>query len=164
MTMHSNQVAPILAPARDLRETSDRLLRKLMDFNRDRSVLRDPVRQFCDEHELSSPQGHVILWLGHEGPLSTGALSRLANINDKSITGIMDRLESRGLVKRTRLPADRRTVINALTPRGQTAYVGIKDRMATALASFIATMSDDEEATVFRLMDRLLAAVSPAPR
>ncbi|MCE9673733.1 MarR family transcriptional regulator [Myxococcus stipitatus] len=165
MTVHWSEEPTSAAPTREHLESSARLIGMLMDFNRDRSVLRDPFHQFCAEQELSSPQSHIILWLGHEArPLSTGALSRLADINDRSITGIMDRLEARGLVRRTRLPADRRTVLNELTPRGRTLYVGIKDRMVAALAGFVATMSADEEATVFRLMGRLLAAVNPATK
>ncbi|AKF82115.1 MarR family transcriptional regulator [Myxococcus fulvus 124B02] len=141
--------------SRVLREQGARFFGKLLDFNRDRSVLRDPVKQFCDAHELSSPQSHVIIWLGHEGPLNTGTLSRLADINDKSITGVVDRLEARGLVERTRHPSDRRSVVNALTPEGQSISAGIRERIEVALAGFFSTLPPDELETLFRLMDRL---------
>ncbi|MFY1829783.1 MarR family winged helix-turn-helix transcriptional regulator [Myxococcus fulvus] len=146
---------PPVERTRLLREQGARFFGKLVDFNRDRSVLRDPVKQFCDAHDLSSPQSHVIMWLGHDGPLNTGTLSRLADINDKSITGVVDRLEARGLVERTRHPSDRRSVVNALTPEGQSIYAGIRERIETALAGFFATLPPDELETLFRLMDRL---------
>ncbi|MCP3059935.1 MarR family transcriptional regulator [Myxococcus sp. K38C18041901] len=149
--------------SRVLREQGARFFGKLLDFNRDRSVLRNPVSQFCDAHDLSSPQSHVIIWLGHEGPLNTRTLSRLADIHDKSITGVVDRLEARGLVERKRHPSDRRTVVNALTREGQSIYGGIRERIETALAGFFATLTPEDLETVFRLMDRLHDTVRVSP-
>ncbi|NTX07963.1 MarR family transcriptional regulator [Myxococcus sp. CA051A] len=142
------------------RELGASLLQKLMSFNRARAVLRDPISQLCQEEDLSSPQFHVILWLGYDGPLHTGELSRLADINDKSITGVVDRLEHRGLVARTRHPDDRRTVVNTLTAAGRALYAEIANRIETGLGFFIGTMDPLEQEITFRLADRLLTLMS----
>jgi DNA-binding MarR family transcriptional regulator len=49
--------------------------------------------------------------LSRHGPLSPGALARLAGLHPATMTGIVDRLERAGWVARDRDPSDRRAVL-----------------------------------------------------
>ncbi|HEX5617102.1 MAG TPA: MarR family transcriptional regulator [Solirubrobacteraceae bacterium] len=69
-----------------------------------------------------------------------------------TLTGVLDRLERRGLVERGPHPDDRRSVLVALTAAGQAAA----DRVAAAFAKLEARLPGDE-------IRRLLAAVAAAP-
>src|SRR4030095_3865035 len=57
--------------------------------------------------------------LMQRGPLSAGALAELAGVTTGSVTGMIDRLERAGWVRRTRDPADRRRIIVALALSGE---------------------------------------------
>jgi MarR family 2-MHQ and catechol resistance regulon transcriptional repressor len=52
--------------------------------------------------------------------LSQSDLSRQLVVHRSNITGLVDRLEKRNLVKRTAVPGDRRLYNVALTPQGST--------------------------------------------
>ena len=49
--------------------------------------------------------------LGTAGPMTAGQLARAANLTTGAVTGVLDQLETAGLVRRVRDTADRRRVI-----------------------------------------------------
>lgn len=55
----------------------------------------------------------------HAGPLPPSLLVKRLGIASASVTALLDRLETAGLVERQPNPADRRSVLVALTPRGR---------------------------------------------
>jgi DNA-binding MarR family transcriptional regulator len=68
---------------------------------------------------LTHPQYLVMLALwGHE-PLSVTELSRMLELDAGTLSRLLKRLESAGLVTRERNPADERTLAVGLTPRGR---------------------------------------------
>jgi DNA-binding MarR family transcriptional regulator len=68
---------------------------------------------------VTGPQLTTLRVVRRLQPVSTGALARAACIGYATQTGILDRLEERGLVTRTRQPADRRTIIVKMTKTGE---------------------------------------------
>jgi len=54
-----------------------------------------------------------------DGPKSAGQLSSATGLRPAATTALVDRLEKRGLVRRTRSEADRRTVLVEMTELGQ---------------------------------------------
>jgi len=75
-------------------------------------------RQLKREFQLTAPQ---LICLRHlkNGPCSPGALARAVSLSPGTITGILDRLENRGLLLRTRLQTDKRRVLVVLTEQAQ---------------------------------------------
>ena len=71
-------------------------------------TLRDPIiGPTAAESEFSSSQIHALMWCGTEGQLTMGELARRSSVTEKTITGIVDRLERDGLLQRQRDPHDR---------------------------------------------------------
>jgi DNA-binding MarR family transcriptional regulator len=68
-----------------------------------------------------SPQQALALGVIAEGepPMTPGRLARSLGQETQSITGLIDRLESRGWITRDRALADRRKVVLALTDAGR---------------------------------------------
>jgi DNA-binding MarR family transcriptional regulator len=55
----------------------------------------------------------------HDGALPLNQLGRQLQIHQTSITGLVDRLEKQGLIKRAAHPTDRRSTIAQMTPAGR---------------------------------------------
>src|SRR5919198_4868614 len=72
---------------------------------------------------LSFSQAHALRLLDPEQPLPMSALADRLFCDASNVTGIADRLESRGLVRRQSLEGDRRVKALTLTPEG----VGLRD-------------------------------------
>ena len=80
------------------------------------------------ELDLSPPQGHALRLLVTARPM--GELARLMHCDNSNITGIIDRLEERGLVERRSDQQDRRVRRIGLTPDGER----IRERLFRAMA------------------------------
>jgi DNA-binding MarR family transcriptional regulator len=69
---------------------------------------------------VTGPQRLVLRIVGRFPGLSAGELARIVLLHPSTITGILQRLVSRGLLVRERDPEDSRRVRLRLTPRAQT--------------------------------------------
>src|SRR5262245_57364932 len=79
--------------------------------------------------------------LRQSGPIPAGRLAELTGLTTAGITGLLDRLESRGWARREQDPSDRRRVI--VRPLAENAerelgplYAGIGEAMATLIARY----------------------------
>jgi DNA-binding MarR family transcriptional regulator len=68
---------------------------------------------------LTSPQLWAMKVLGEAGPLRLSDLARRMYLHPSTLVGIVDRLEARGYVTRTRSVTDRREIAVALTDEGR---------------------------------------------
>lgn len=68
---------------------------------------------------LSMTHLHILSMLEHHGDLTMSHLADLLGVSYSNATGVIDRVEERGLVERVRDTADRRVVIVRLTDEGR---------------------------------------------
>lgn len=139
---------------------TERLLELLRRLGR-RTALRDPISASL-EAELSSPQLHSLLWLGSDGPTTMGELAARVGATEKTITGIVDRLEREGLGQRLRDPEDRRVVRAALTPRGEATFQELYRDIQEQVGRFLGLLDARDRSDLFRILDRLLEKVEGA--
>ena len=71
---------------------------------------------------LTPPQFDVIATLGNTPGMSCKQLSEKTLITKGTLTGVIDRLEEKGLVTRTPLPQDRRSIFITLTAAGEALF------------------------------------------
>lgn len=76
-------------------------------------------RRLQEEHGLTGPQLAVLKHAAELGPVSAGRLAQAVHLSQATVTGILTRLEQRGLLARTRGMADRRTVEVNVTESGR---------------------------------------------
>ena len=148
------------APARASLEAQARRLRALLVQLSRRRPIRDPVASACENLDLTPAQVHIILWLGNDGPLTMGELARAVAVTEKTITGVVDRLERDLLVQRERDPADRRVVHVRLAPRGATLYRRIDEGIASKLARFLGLLEAGDRKHVIRMVETLTAKLA----
>ncbi len=122
-----------------------------------RRPIRDPIASACQGFDLTPAQIHIVLWLGNDGSMTMGELARAVAVTEKTITGVVDRLERDLLVQRERDPADRRVVHVRLAPRGATLYRRIDEGIATKLAKLLAMLEAADRKHLVRMLERLTA-------
>ena len=71
------------------------------------------------KYQVSQPQVSCILALDEYGPMPISRLAKYILVKPSTVTGIIDRLEHKGLVKRERNLVDRRVVTIDLTDAGK---------------------------------------------
>ena len=120
----------------------------------------DPVASACEDLDLTPAQVHIILWLGNDGPLTMGELARAVAVTEKTITGVVDRLERDLLVQRERDPADRRVVHVRLAPRGATLYRRIDEGIASKLARLLGLLEAGDRKHLIRMVETLTAKLA----
>ncbi len=76
-------------------------------------------RRLVEQSGLTGPQWLTLREAARLGRPPAGVLSRAVNLSQATVTGILDRLERRGLVERVRDAEDRRSVAVSVTAEGQ---------------------------------------------
>lgn len=131
-------------------------LRELLVTLARRASLRDPVAAMCEEAQLTPPQIHAVMWLGHEGPLTMGELAHRVAITEKTITGLVDRLTAQGYLERVRDAEDRRVVRARLTARGETTYRELDAHVTGKLSRVVRRLDAADRKALFRILEKLV--------
>lgn len=127
------------APSR--RKTVDDLLDELTSWSpRERAgAFRHWLRG-----SLSLVHLHVLTVLEADGPLAMSKLAEALDVSVASATGIVDRMEQRGLVERRREPDDRRVVLVYATDAGDSVFRELAKDRRKHLARLLDRMTDAE--------------------
>ncbi|MFE5889087.1 MarR family winged helix-turn-helix transcriptional regulator [Streptomyces sp. NPDC002285] len=108
------------------------------------------------EHALTGAQARLLSLLSME-PLPMRKLAQRLRCEPSNVTGIVDRLESRGLVERRPDPADRRVKLAAATDEGRRVARSLRDSLRFAREP-LAGLSDQERLALRDLLRRMLDA------
>jgi len=73
----------------------------------------------CQAHGLSMTHFHILAILEAEGPTPMSRLADQLGVAFSNLTGIVSRMEERGIVERVHDAEDRRVVLAQLTPIGR---------------------------------------------
>ena len=75
-------------------------------------------KHLLEKYKITIPQLICLREIFQHGPISLSALTKIVFLNNSTVTGIVDRLENRGFVQRTRISKDRRQVHAEITQTG----------------------------------------------
>lgn len=120
-----------------------------------RRSLRDPVAAACDAVGLTAPQIHALLWLGRDGPLTMGELARRISVTEKTVTGIVDRLERDGFLHRERDAEDRRVVRARATGQGEAVSRDIEGGVQEKLVQLLELLDASDRRALVGILERL---------
>jgi len=107
------------------------------------------------EFDLSPAQCHVLRLIEPGRPIPMGRLAETLACDASNVTGLVDRLESRGLIRRHPSVADRRVKVLDLTPVGARLRAVVLDRMTKPPES-LNRLSSAEQRALVRILRRLL--------
>lgn len=93
-----------------------------------------------------------------------GDVARSLNVTPAVVTGLIDRLERRGYVRRVASQFDRRRVHIELTTAGEDVRDHAEEQLATRLEKLISTLSPEDISALedgLRIMDRVISSITP---
>jgi DNA-binding MarR family transcriptional regulator len=96
----------------------------------------------------------LLLAEAHPEPLTAGQLAELTGLTTGAVTGVLDRSESAGFVRRERDPGDRRRVTVRLVPEAITRIQPMFGGMIADMLALQGDYSDDELAVVVDVITR----------
>ena len=151
-------------PATDSRLVAEAVL---ADLGRAVGSLRCAGSQRLVRLGISMTHFHVLTLLRHHDAMPMGHLAEILDTSMSSATGIIDRMEERGLVERVRVSDDRRVVMVRPTQTGLDLVDEVElvksDILASALARLTPQGLDRMAAAAADLQDALDAELAGAP-
>lgn len=120
-----------------------------------RAVYLD-TSQMSRQHGLTGSQSMVLRSLVHNGSLSSADLSRKLFVTPSNITGVIDRLEKKGLVARMRKEGDRRVSLITLTETGAELSKSLPDPIEKRFISQLADLEPEHVQILGVAMNQIL--------
>ncbi|WP_457029039.1 MarR family winged helix-turn-helix transcriptional regulator [Kitasatospora sp. P5_F3] len=139
-----NPTAPTTAPAPGPELLMEQLAHAAACYYRSFAVV-------AGSQGLTLIQGKLLSLLSC--PMPMRALAELLGCDASNVTGLVDRLEARGLLRREPDPADRRVKTVLLTPEGEAAVRRIRAEITTGLPG-LAQLDDAERRSLSELLGR----------
>jgi DNA-binding MarR family transcriptional regulator len=120
--------------------------------------------QICADHDLTSTQA-TLLCVIKDHPQGMGELAQLLGVAKNALSGLVDRMERRGLVQRETLRHDRRAVALNTTAQGKEIVSALYADVAARMPDIAAALPTDERALLATAVARITAPLvaSPAP-
>jgi DNA-binding MarR family transcriptional regulator len=137
------------------RKLADALLDELLSWNP-----REFITAFrrWHRHSVSLIHLNVLTLLDEDGPDSMSHLADALEVSVASMTGIVDRMEKRGLVERRHDGGDRRVVLVHPTDAGRHVFVAIDRRRREGLTKLLERLTEEDLAALLQGHRALRAA------
>ncbi|MCK5861385.1 MAG: GNAT family N-acetyltransferase [Candidatus Hydrogenedentes bacterium] len=145
----------------DNTEISDAILVNLRKIVRAMDLQSRQLQRNC---ALTSPQLVLLREIVRHNEISIGALATQASLSNATVTGIVDRLEQRGLVVRNRNGKDRRQVLLSSTEEGRTLCGSAPPLMQKQFLDSMAGLQQWEQAQMLAALSRLSGMMTGTPQ
>jgi len=109
---------------------------------------------------LNVRQRLVIQSVGAEGRRPMTAIGQQLGLTPSTMTGLVDRLEKQGFLRRERHPNDRRATVLSLTRKGETAFRREVDFYRALVDETLSALGDDAKRLVLDALAHLGRGVS----
>jgi DNA-binding MarR family transcriptional regulator len=129
----------------------------VLSLLRTTDVVRRRIAGVIEPHGLTAQQFNVLRILrgaGDDGLPTLEVAERMVE-QTPGITRLLDRLETKGLVRRQRCPKDRRQHLCWITPAGRTLIAGLDAPTLAAVEACLGRLGRAEQTTLIRLLDTI---------
>jgi DNA-binding MarR family transcriptional regulator len=116
-TLHAVAAPPPSTPERHLGPVLE-FMRTLWSLDH---ALQSASKRMEARHGITGPQRLVVRIVGRNPGVSAGEVADILHLHPSTLTGVLKRLEARGLVERRADPADARRALLHLSARGREA-------------------------------------------
>jgi DNA-binding MarR family transcriptional regulator len=112
------------------------------------------------QSHVSLSHMHVLWLLQHHGAMPMSRLADLLDVSMSNATGIIDRMEEKGLIERARVPDDRRLVLVRPAGNGLDALAQSESSKREGLRSVVGHLTAAERPVVLEALRSLRRALS----
>ncbi|MBI5094037.1 MAG: MarR family transcriptional regulator [Candidatus Hydrogenedentes bacterium] len=116
------------------------------------------AEKFFAAYDVTPSQFDILTVLSEEGMIPLNRLSESLCCACSNITGIVDRLERDGLVKRERSQEDRRVILLGLTQKGQDLWKTVP-RDGCCGFQFDTILNEHEQSELRRILEKLISGM-----
>ena len=113
-------------------------------------------KQLAAEHRLTGPQLVCLRQIERDGVVTPSELAREVSLSHGTVTGILDRLETRGLVTRVRSDRDKRKVLVRLTTGGRDLMVRAPSPLQQRFSTRLTALPEGEQAMIDWVLSRVV--------
>jgi DNA-binding MarR family transcriptional regulator len=106
-------------------------------------------------YNVSAAQLNCLLALYETGSLSPSQIAKYILVNSSTVTGIIDRLENKGLVKRSRVSSDRRVITVELTKNGKVLAENAPPPVQTKIVDGLNKLSEKQIDQIAKTLTKL---------
>lgn len=106
--------------------------------------------------QLTAPQLITLLYIAEAGETTVTAIAKAVFVSPSTVVGILDRLQHRGLVERSRDLGDRRVVRVRPTQAAFDLLKAAPSPLQDGLAEALDQLSEQEQATIARSLKRIV--------
>ncbi len=117
-------------------------------------------RSFFSAGEITVQQIAALHCLARRGSCAMSTLAQTVSLRESTITGIADRMERTGLIRRTRDRGDRRVVRAAITPKGRATLKALHRHERDGFMALFERVSAAERARFIEILERLVNTLS----
>jgi DNA-binding MarR family transcriptional regulator len=113
-------------------------------------------------HGLTDAQFNVLMILHHQGDngrLSQARLGQLLLVNRSNVTGLVDRMERDGIVRREDDPEDRRINLVAITEAGERVMQAAKADYYPMVEAVMGGLDENDRVELIQLLGRVRAGL-----
>jgi DNA-binding MarR family transcriptional regulator len=146
-------------------EASEQRVRELVQFIEaltERFKANESV--FADRLEVSERELALLRALAKEGPMIMRALGGRFGVPVSTMTGLVDRMEKKGLVRRVRGRHDRRAIELEATPAGALALREHARGMEAIARGMLETLGDRDQQALIAILRRVREGFASADR
>lgn len=138
-------------------KASKNRLRLWLKLLKTTNLIEDELRRrLRNEFDRTLPRFDVMSALDRNPDgLKMSEISRLLQVSNGNVTGIVDRLVKDGLAERCNVPNDRRASRVHLTQKGRHEFVSLADEHEKWVDELLGCFDEKEVAILFRLMDKI---------
>lgn len=104
---------------------------------------------------ISLTEIHIIEKIAAEQPSRMSAIAKSVGVTLATLTVACDKLESKGLIQRTRDTSDKRVVNISLTPRGEAIHAYHKQFHERMISAALSELSESETALLASSLQKL---------
>jgi DNA-binding MarR family transcriptional regulator len=114
-------------------------------------------KMLVQRYGLTGPQLVVLKELAETSPRTVSELARAVNLSQATVTGILDRLERKGMISRRRSTEDKRKVLVEPTAGAVAALAGGPPLLQEHFTRSFGDLADWEQSQILSSLQRIVA-------